>query len=79
MIADHPHDIIDELTDLLAESELALDELIEPMVFILTDMVAQLTDYEYNEDLVSDFAKLFINGVQHHCLMGADSDTITIN
>ena len=79
MIDDTQGDIIEEISDILDDSGLYLEDMIEPMVFVLTDMIAQLTDYEYHGALLADILKLIKSGVERHCLIAAEADTITIN
>lgn len=79
MIMEQQGDVVDAVLDVLDDSNLSLDDLIEPMVFVLTDMIAQLTDYEYHGALLEDILKLIKHGVERHCLIAAEADTITIN
>ena len=79
MIMEQQGDVIEALLDVLDESNLRLDYMIEPVVFVVTDLIAQLTDYEYDRELVEDFLELIKSGVERHCLIAAEADTITIN
>lgn len=79
MIMEQQGEVVDAVLDILDESGLSLDDLIEPVVFVMTDMIAQLTDYQFNKDLLDDIQKLIKAGVERHCLIAAEADTITIN
>ncbi len=79
MIDDTQGDIIEEISDILDDSGLYLEDMIEPTVFVLTDLIAQLNDYKYHDGLVDGVTSLIKSGVEAHCLISAEQANIALN
>lgn len=59
--------LIDAMGDCLRDSRLPVGEVLEPIMFMLTDVMSQMTDRAPEEDFAKDIAKAIIQGYVFHC------------
>lgn len=68
---------IDSLSEFLAQSQLTMGDLFPVVMFVTTDMCAQLIG-DWDEEVVNSMAAQFKSGVRIHCALKQEADNITI-
>ena len=70
--------LIDSVYDLLEETDVNLDEAVDPILFIATDLLAQLHDYEIDPEMAKKLSLFFFRALLFHCMEETDPVNITI-
>lgn len=61
MIREDQQDFIEEITDVMVASDVELGDMLEPLIFILTDVAAQMTE-QINSEFIEDVCKMVHSG-----------------
>ena len=78
MMTDVQTHLIDSVYDLLEETDVDLEEAVDPILFIATDLLAQMNDYKIDAALANQLALFFLKALHFHCMDDAQAATITI-
>lgn len=71
--------LLDGVSSLFAEADAEVSDVVEIMSYLLTDAVAQVSDYAVDEKVIAATTELISNGIRAHCSAAqAQSSTITI-
>ena len=76
MINEAQMELVDEVSDVLMESDLELGDMLEPLVYVFTDAMSQLTERKFNKLFAEDVCKMVAAGYATHCMISA-TDTLT--
>lgn len=66
-ISEKQSELIDEIGSCLRDSKVPLAEMLEPVMFVLTDIMSQMTDREAEEEFAKDVAAAIMQGYVFHC------------
>lgn len=67
MTDEEQHDLVDALGDCLRDSGLPLPKLLEPLLYMLADVMSQMTDREADDEFGKDVAKMLLRCYVFHC------------
>lgn len=67
-------ELIDELGNCLQGSRLPVAEVLEPIMFILTDIMSQMTDRVADAEFAKDVATNIMHGYVFHCSYDESED-----
>lgn len=64
---DRQGQLADKIAGLLASENLYVDELLDPLVFLVSDVMAQMTERQYDPSFFHDVSELIRGAYEFRC------------